>query len=110
MALYTNMKRFLLIPCFSVLLLNSLYAQSVKNLQEDTVLLKGNHSNNSFFDQTIRVPFSKSVQRRYTTSSVSSVSGDALKHINTPFLSNTLYGQLSGLYVQQGGGSPGDTD
>ena len=92
------------------MLFNKVNAQSISPIKNDTVIIKGNNSSNSFLDQTIQVPFANRVQRKYITSSVSSVSGEVLKRINTPFLSNTLYGQLSGLHVQQGGGSPGNTD
>ena len=110
MALYNNMQRFLFIPLFSTMLLNTVDAQSNSTALSDTLNSKENNSKNSFLDQTIQVPFANRVQRKYITSSVSSVSGEVLKRINTPFLSNTLYGQLSGLHVQQGGGSPGNTD
>jgi TonB-linked SusC/RagA family outer membrane protein len=110
MALNNNMQRFLLIPLFSTILLSAVNAQSISTAINDTLKTKENNSFNSFLDQTIQVPFANRVQRKYITSSVSSVSGEVLKRINTPFLSNTLYGQLSGLHVQQGGGSPGNTD
>jgi TonB-linked SusC/RagA family outer membrane protein len=110
MAFYYNMQRFLFIPLFSTLLLNTVDAQSIAQVQNDTLIVNGNNSKNSFIDQTIQVPFANRVQRKYITSSVSSVNGETLKRINTPFLSNTLFGQLSGLYVQQSGGSPGNTD
>ncbi len=110
MAFYYNMQRFLFIPLFSTLLLNTVDAQSISQVQNDTLIVNGNNSKNSFIDQTIQVPFANRVQRKYITSAVSSVSGETLKRINTPFLSNTLFGQLSGLYVQQSGGSPGNTD
>ena len=104
------MQRFLFISLFSTLLMNTVNAQSMSQVQNDTLMANGNNLKNSFLDQTIQVPFANRVQRKYTTSAFSTVSGEVLKRINTPFLSNTLYGQLSGLYVQQSGGSPGNTD
>lgn len=110
MAFYYNMQRFFFISIFSTLLFNTVDAQSISQMQSDTLVVDGKNSKNSFIDQTIQVPFANRIQRKFITSAVSSVSGETLKRINTPFLSNTLYGQLSGLYVQQSGGAPGNTD
>ena len=110
MALYNNLRWYLLISFFVTASLNSLNAQRSINLVNDSVLIKDNDFKNTFIDQIIQVPFANRVERKYITNSVSSVSGEKLKKINTPFLSNTLFGQLSGLHVQQGGGSPGNTD
>jgi TonB-linked SusC/RagA family outer membrane protein len=110
MALDYNMRRYLLMTFFAMMLFNTLDAQISLNIVNDSVTTKGSDSKSTFLDQIIQVPFANRIQRKYITGSVSSVSGETLKKINTPFLSNTLFGQLSGLHVQQGGGSPGNTD
>lgn len=51
-----------------------------------------------------------SVQQRFSTHAVSTVSGQTLYKTPAPNLTNTLYGRLPGLTVTHGSGEPGNDD
>jgi TonB-linked SusC/RagA family outer membrane protein len=110
MALYNYKNRHLIVTFFAIISFNLVDVHSQPSIINDSLKIKDNDLKSTFINQIIQVPFANRIERKYITSSVSSVSGEKLKKINTPFLSNTLFGQLSGLHVQQGGGSPGNTD
>ena len=110
MALYNYKNRHLIVTFFAIISFNLVDVHSQPSIINDSLKIKDNDLKSTFIDQIIQIPFANRIERKYITSSVTSVSGEKLKKINTPFLSNTLFGQLSGLHVQQGGGSPGNTD
>ena len=110
MALYNYKNRHLIVTFFAIISFNLVDVHSQPSIINDSLKIKDNDLKSTFIDQIIQIPFANRIERKYITSSVTSVSGEKLKKINTPFLSNTLFGQFSGLHVQQGGGSPGNTD
>ena len=110
MALYNYKNRHLIVTFFAIISFNLVDVHSQPSIINDSLKIKDNDLKSTFIDQIIQIPFANRIERKYITSSVTSVSGEKLKKINTPFLSNTLFGQLSGLHAQQGGGSPGNTD
>lgn len=64
-------------------------------------------SDSSAFYQAIEPGRFLDVKKAYSTSAVSTVSGDVLYQTPTSNLTNTLYGRLAGLTVSQGSGEPG---
>ena len=75
----------------------SLYSQLKKEYLVDTLKTE------------VRV-FGESVRKDLSTASVSTISGGAVRGINTPNLGNMLAGQLTGLNVSQTGSAPGYQD
>ena len=75
--------------------MNAVFANSEKSSSDSVIIKKASNESNNFLNQSIQLPFANRVTRKYTTASIASVSGEVLKKINTPLLSNTLFGQLS---------------
>jgi TonB-linked SusC/RagA family outer membrane protein len=73
------------------------------------ILYKGEEASSKWEEMQPQL-FSKAIQRNKSTAAIASIAGNDAKKVNTPLLGNTLMGQLSGLYVAQSGGAPGNTD
>ncbi len=110
MSRYKKRNRFQLVILLGVFCMNAVFANSEKSSSDSVIIKKASNESNNFLNQSIQLPFANRVTRKYTTASIASVSGEVLKKSNTPLLSNTLFGQLSGLYVSQASGALGNSD
>ena len=64
----------------------------------------------SFLKDSVTVPYKGKVSRSNVTSSMSTVKGEELRTLGNLNFSNALSGKLSGLYIGQNGGSPGNSN
>ncbi len=78
----------------------------IKKIQSETDTIV----DKSFLSQMVPTAFGKTIPKKELISSMSTVSGEKLKHFNTPTLSNTFFGQMAGLHVSQNDGAPGNND
>jgi TonB-linked SusC/RagA family outer membrane protein len=78
-------------------------AQNSQNKSDSS----GVFDNKKFLDLEIMPLFGKSVNNKYSTSSISVIKADEIRSINSPTLGSSLAGKLNGLYVTQSGGAPG---
>jgi TonB-linked SusC/RagA family outer membrane protein len=106
---------FLYKPLIGITLLlalhtHGLYAQQVEDsvndvqVGKDTILAKG------LLSQMVPTAFGKTIPKKELLASMSTVTGERLRHFNTPALSNTFFGQMAGLHVSQSAGTPGNND
>jgi len=66
---------------------------NLKLVLENVLLYTGRYD-------AVNLPLGVKEKQRYLVGAVSGVSGDALQHFPEPLLSNTLQGQIAGLYAQ----------
>ncbi len=64
----------------------------------------------SFLSDSVPTPYGNVISRQHINHSLSVVSGSDLRSAFAPTLGNALFGRLTGLYVAQRGGMPGDND
>ena len=101
-----------LIVSFAFLIGVALPVMSQKS-KEATVIndtVKFVKTNVSNFNDLITIPYGTLKSRKELTSAISSIKSQELKKFNTPNLGNTLFGQLSGLFVSQSASAPGNND
>lgn len=67
-------------------------------------------SDKNFLEHEVMQAYGKGISREYSTHTATSVRGDELKSMYAPNLGYALSGKMTGLYVVQKGGSPGNTD
>ncbi len=104
------MKHYLMIVCFMAFS-QIIFAQKEEAvILKDTVAIQTNFFRKSFLLQNVSTAFGIPQNRSAVIASTSTIGGEALKKFNTPNLGNTLFGQLSGLYVGQEGSAPGNND
>jgi TonB-linked SusC/RagA family outer membrane protein len=84
--------------------------EQAKVAENDSASIQNAPYKESFLFKEINTPFGIPQNRSVLISSTSTVTGEVLKKFNTPNLGNTLFGQLSGLYVGQSGSAPGNND
>ena len=104
------MRYYLIVVCFLACNQINFAQETEKIVKKDTVENQTNAFKESFLFQNISTAFGMPQNRSVVIASTSTISGETLKKFNTPNLGNTLFGQLSGLYVGQAGSAPGNND
>ena len=79
MALYNYKNRHLIVTFFAIISFNLVDVHSQPSIINDSLKIKDNDLKSTFIDQIIQIPFANRIERKYITSSVTSVSGEKLK-------------------------------